>query len=170
VAEWLIERIDPTHDRSMFESERPLLDDFLQKLVSQYEKRHLGRTYVAVLPPQKTVVGYYTLASSSVAFESLPKASSKKLPRHSVPVALVARLAVDRSRQGRGLGAALLMDALARCVRLSKDLALWAVAVDAIDDAAAGFYRKFGFAPLSDNPLSLFLPMATLAQAFERSG
>lgn len=170
MADWAIERLDRSHDRSAFDCGRPPLDDFLRKLVSQYEKRNLGRTYVAVIPVTKRVVGYYTLASGAVTFENLPAEASRKLPRHPVPVALLARLAVDRSMQGRGLGAALLTDALARCLTLAEQIAIHAVAVDAIDEDAAAFYAKYGFVPLEDDPRHLYLPMATIEQAFGPRG
>jgi GNAT superfamily N-acetyltransferase len=168
MADWPIERLARSHDRSSFECGQPPLDDFLRKLVSQYEKRNLGRTYVALEPGGSRVVGYYTLASGYVAFRNLPADAAKKLPRHPVPVALLARLAVDQSAQGRGLGAALLMDALGRCLELSEKLALHAIEVDAIDQRAAAFYAKYGFVPLLNRPLHLYLPIATVEQAFRR--
>jgi GNAT superfamily N-acetyltransferase len=168
MTDWSIERLSRSHDRSAFDCGKPPLDDFLRKLVSQYEKRNLGRTYVAVMPDAKRVVGYYTLALGSVTFENLPAEAANKLPRHPVPVALLARLAVDRSLQGGGLGVALLMDAFDRCLKLSDELAIHAVTVDAIDEETAAFYTKFGFVALRDDPRHLFLPMATIEQAFGR--
>jgi predicted N-acetyltransferase YhbS len=87
------------------------------------------------------VIGYYTLAAGAVAFEHVPRGGSRKLPKHPVPVVLLARLAVDRSARGKGLGEALLLDALRRAVHLSANLGVHAVRVDALDDAAAAFYR-----------------------------
>lgn len=168
--DWAIERLARSHDCPAFDCGKPPLDDFLRKLASQYEKRSLGRTYVAVMPDAKRVVGYYTLASGSVTFENLPAEASNKLPRHPVPVVLLARLAVDRSLQNRGLGVALLMDAFDRCLKLSNELAIHAVAVDAIDEEAVSFYAKFGFIALRDDPRHLFLPMATIEQAFGPHG
>jgi GNAT superfamily N-acetyltransferase len=166
MGEWLFEPLDRTHERSRFDSGRAPLDDFIRALVSQYEKRNLGRTYVAVRTGDKRVLGYYTLSSGSVSFQHIPEPSRKKLPRHPVPAALLARLAVDRSVQGQGLGAALLTDALARCLDLAGKVGIHAVEVDAIDEAARSFYEKYGFTPLLDNPLHLFLPVATIRQAF----
>jgi len=159
VGEWLIERWDRSHERGEFHCGQAALDDFLHAFVSQYEKRRLGRTYVAVPAGEKRVLGYYTLASGAIPFEHLPAKAAKKLPRHPVPAALLARLAVDRSAQGRGLGTFLLMDALKRCWDLSGQLGIHAVVVEAIDDSARAFYEKFGFAPLQDNPLHLYLPI-----------
>jgi GNAT superfamily N-acetyltransferase len=166
VADWPIGRLDRSHDRSTFECGKPPLDDFLRERVTQYEKRNLGRTYVALVPDTARVAGYYTLASGAVTFDNFPPKASRKLPRHPIPVALLARLAVDRSMHGRGLGVALLMDAFDRCLTLAAELAIHAVEVHALDEDAAAFYRKYGFVPLLDDPLHLYLPMATIERAF----
>ncbi len=162
MADWTIEPFGKDHERSGFSCGRTSLDDFIRARVSQYEKRRLGKTFVAVPPGEKRVVGYYTLAAGAVAFEHLPEDASRKLPKHPVPVVLLARLAVDQSAQGKGLGEALLLDALQRALDLSTGLGVHAVEVDAIDDAAAAFYGKYGFVPLLDEPLSLYLPIATI--------
>lgn len=166
MADWLIERLDRSHERDPFSCGNPVLDEFLRRLVSQYEKRNLGRNYVAVQPPSKQVLGYYTLASGSVAFQNVPDPAAKKLPHHPIPVVLLARLAVEHSLHGQGHGEALLIDALRRCLRVAEELGVHAVEVDAIDEHAKAFYEKYGFAALLDSPLHLFLPVATIRQAF----
>lgn len=170
MAEWNVEPLAKDHGRAEFSCGKKPLDDFLRTLVSQYEKRRLGRTYVAVRPGEKRVVGYYTLASGAVSFENLPAEASKKLPRHPVPVILLGRLAVDESVQGQGLGGFLMADALRRCLSLPGQLGVHAVEVDAIDDQAKAFYQRYGFTALLDDPLHLFLPMATVEEAFAEEG
>jgi GNAT superfamily N-acetyltransferase len=162
MADWRIERLDRSHERGEFCCGKAPLDEFLRSLVSQYEKRNLGRTYVAVKAEEKKVHGYYTLASSAVPFAHVPSKIARKLPRHPVPVALLARLAVDRAAQGKGLGAELLMDALRRCRELSDTLGIFAVEVLAIDEEARKFYEKYGFAPLLDEQRHLYLAIKTL--------
>jgi predicted GNAT family N-acyltransferase len=165
-----IEPLDRSHELAKFSCGRPPLDDFPHLFVTQYEKRKLGRTFVAVREDCRSVVGYYTLASGSIAFEHLPAKQAKKLPKHPVPVALLGRLAVDLTTRGQGLGEALLMDALKRCLTLSQQIGIHAVEVLAIDDAAARFYVKYGFVPLADNEMHLFLPMRTVEQAHSGQG
>jgi GNAT superfamily N-acetyltransferase len=165
--EWVIEPLSRAHERGEFCCGKGPLDQFLHSLVSQYEKRRLGRTYVVTRPSEKRVLGYYTLASGAVSFEKLPAKAAKKLPRHPVPVVLLARLAVDQSTQGQGLGRVLLTDALRRCLALANQLGVHAVEVDAIDEQAKAFYEKYGFVALEDNPRHLYLPIATLAAAFQ---
>jgi GNAT superfamily N-acetyltransferase len=162
VADWRIEPFGKQHDRSAFSCGKTTLDDFIRARVSQYEKRRLGKTFVAVPPGESRVIGYFTLAAGEVAFENIPATASRKLPKHPVPVLLLARLAVDRSAQGKRLGEALLLDALQRSLNLAASLGGHAVEVDAIDAEAATFYRKYGFAPLLDDPLHLYLPLATI--------
>ncbi len=165
MGEWRIERLGPDHVREGFDCGKPSLNDFLLALVSQYEKRNLGRTYVAVQEGDRRVLGYYTLASGSIDTESLPAKQARKLPRHAVPVVLLARLAVDRSVHGRGLGGILLRDALIRSVDLSEKIGIHAVVVDAFDDEAKAFYQRFGFLPLTDDEMRLFLPLSTIRAA-----
>src|SRR5947207_7753325 len=162
---WTIERLEKSHERGEFSCGQPSLDTFIRNLVSKYEKRKLGRTYVAVRPNEKRVYGYYTLASGSIFFEQIPEKFAKKLPKHPVPVILLARLAVDQSVQQQGLGKFLLKDALGLCLQLSSQLGIHAVQVEAIDIAAKNFYEKHDFILLNDDPLHLSLPLATIEQA-----
>jgi GNAT superfamily N-acetyltransferase len=166
MAEWHFEPLDRSHQRGEFCCGKAPLDEFLRTRVSQYDKRKLGRTYVAVRSDDKRVLGYYTLASSAIPFENLPPSASKKLPRHPVPVVLLARLAVDQSVQGQGLGRDLLIDAFRRCLDLETRIGVHAVEVDAIDDQARQFYVKYGFMALLDNELHLFLPISKIEKAF----
>ncbi len=160
--EWPIVRLGGEHERSAFSCGKPPLDEFLRTLASQYEKRHLGRTFVACHPGNNRVAGYHTLASGSIAFQNLPAAAAKKLPRHPVPSVILARLAVDRAAQGQGLGETLLIDAFRRTLDLSETLGIHAMEVDAIDKLARTFYEKYGFMPLAGQPLRLYLPVATI--------
>jgi GNAT superfamily N-acetyltransferase len=165
VDKWRIERLDRGHVREGFDCGKPSLNDFLHALVSQYEKRNLGRTYVALREGDQRVLGYYTLASGAIDAESLPAKQAKKLPRHAVPAVLLARLAVDRSVHGKGLGGFLLRDALTRSLDLSERLGIHAVVVDALDAEAKVFYERFGFLPLTDGAMRLFLPLSTIRLA-----
>ena len=107
------------------------------------------------------VAGYYTLASASMSLSDLPMTLAKKLPRYpSAPAVRMGRLAVSKVYKGKGLGAALLVDAIRRVA--SAEIAAYALVVDAKDKAAAGFYTHHGFIALPEHPLFLFLPLATV--------
>lgn len=156
---WSIHRLGKTHDRAAFDCGRPVLNEWLKDRAGQFDRRDLSRTFVATRESESAVVGYYAISSHRVVYDLLPDSEAKGLPYLDVPVVLIGRLAVDRSVQGQGLGALLLVDALRRSADISLQLGIRAVEVDAIDDAARSFYLKFGFRPLLDDPRHLFLPM-----------
>lgn len=110
--------------------------------------------------------GYYTLVAGQVDHADATVEVRKGLSRHfPVPVAILARLAVDSHYQGRGLGKRLLVDALERVGRAAQEVAVRAVVVHAIDDAAAEFYKRFGFRSLSTTPRTLMVTLGELRQA-----
>ena len=159
---WEIQRLSREHNREPFDCGQPMLDDWLKQQAGQFDRKDLARTFVAVRPDNVLVLGFYSLSNHRVAPDTIPAAEAKGLPRLDVPVALLGRLAVDRSMQGQGLGALLLVDALRRTQHLADQIGIRAVEVDAIDDAAQRFYLKFGFMPLLDNPRHLFMPMRAI--------
>jgi predicted GNAT family N-acyltransferase len=111
------------------------------------------------------IVGYVTLASASVPFQELPGDLSRplKLPKSGpMPATLLARLAIDRSHQKRGLGAFLMLYALEICLRHSLEIGSSMVVLDAIDDEMAKYYATYGFVALTDRPLRMVLPMGTI--------
>jgi predicted N-acetyltransferase YhbS len=107
-------------------------------------------------------LGYYTLAAGAIAFEHIPPETFRRLPKHPVPVILLARLAVDQSVQGLRMGEGLLYDAQQRSLDLAAGVGVHALEVHAIDASSAEFYGKYGFSPLLDAPLHLYLPIATI--------
>lgn len=160
-----IEALGRHHDRTRFDSATPALDTYFRERVRRDMERHVATCFVA-LDDGGSVAGFYTLATSSILLESLPPSEAKRLPRYpAVPVTLLGRLAVSTQARGRGLGATLLLDALERCARIQKDIASFAVVVDAKDEAAASFYRHYQFRELTAN--RLFLPMTEILRTFE---
>ena len=153
-----IEPLSKQHDRSSFDCGEAALDDFLKRFARQNDERGLGKTFVALSPGETIVRGYYTLSSGAVTFETVPE----KLPRYPVPVAHLGRLAVDRSARGRGLGALLLIDALRRAAEVADQLGIYAVEIYAKTVEARAFYLKYGFTPLLDDELHLYLPMRVI--------
>ena len=115
--------------------------------------------FVCTASKTDAVLGFYTLSALSIDLTSLPDELSRKLPRHPMPCALIGRLAIERSAQGRGMGRLLLADAVRRVVAASETVAMHALIVDATNDDAKRFYEGFGFRPLTDNPMRLFLPL-----------
>jgi GNAT superfamily N-acetyltransferase len=165
--EWIIEALRRDHERSRFRCGELALDTFLQRLARQQQVKHVGKTFVAVsFPGSKTVLGFYTLSAGSVQFRELPPGVQKRIPRYPVPVARLGRLAVDLSMRGKGLGAALLQDALLRVARVaSTEMGILAVVVDAKSEEARRFYEHYGFVPLEDQRSKLAILTATILAA-----
>lgn len=107
----------------------------------------------------KTIVAYYSLVFASIGRQLLPEKVIKGLGKYDIPAMLLARLAVDRRHQGKGLGRALLKDAVLRTMQAAKIAGLKILLVDAKDLDAAEFYQKHGFEPLVNDPLRLMLPV-----------
>jgi len=166
MAEWLIERLGSSHEREAFCCGKDPLDNFLKNLATQYEKKRVGRTFVATRPGEKKVLGYYTSATGSFALDALPAARRKKLPRHPLPTVHLGRLAVDATCQGQGLGETLLFHFLRKALEVSAELGVFAVDLWALDEQAGRFYCKYGFIPLEDAALHLFLPLETVERMF----
>jgi GNAT superfamily N-acetyltransferase len=159
---FVIDLLARHHHRSDFDCGELELDEFIRRHARQNQERNVSRTYVATLPGESHVLGYYTLASSAIAFERLPERVRRRLPRYPVPVVLLARLAVDRAAQGQRLGQVLLSNALRRAVSVADILGVFAVEVHAKHDRAREFYLRHGFEPFEDNPLNLYLPIDTI--------
>lgn len=136
---------DHRDDVSSFDCGQPALNDYLQKYALTNQQNRSGRT--CVVARGSAVVGYYTLAAGSVEPTAAPARVTKGLARHPVPIILLARLAVDQKEKGRGLGHALLKDALLRALQASELVGCRAVLVHAKDAAAQAFYQRFGFKP-----------------------
>lgn len=148
------------HDRSAFESGSAQLDAWLRETAQQHQRRGISKTFVAVANDAPSrVLGFYALTACEILAEQLPPDLAKKLPRR-VPGIRLGRLAVDRSVQGQGLGELLLVDVIARARHVLEHVGVHALFVDAKDERAAAFYRKFDFRPLPSDPLRLVLPLA----------
>jgi GNAT superfamily N-acetyltransferase len=143
--------LERAHQCDPFDSGSGPLDNYLKRFAWTNHQAGAARTYVACRG--KRVVGYYTLAYGSVEPQAAAARVRKGLARHPIPVMLLARLAVDRSEQGRGLGKGLLKDALLRTLQAAEIGGLRAMVVHAKDSAAKMFYEKFGFEP---SPLDEF--------------
>ena len=157
-----IQPLTGRHDRSEFESGSAPLDAWLRQTARQHQRRGISKTFVAVADDAPSrILGFYALTACEVLTEELPPDLAKKLPR-KIPGIRLGRLAVDHSVQGQGLGELLLMDAIERATRVLEQVGVHALFVDAKDERAAAFYRKYGFRPLPSDPLRLVLPLDLL--------
>jgi GNAT superfamily N-acetyltransferase len=114
-----------------------------------------ARTYVVMDSKQERVVGYHALSFASIEHDEATERARKGMPKHQVPAVLLARLAVDKSVQGEGLGAFLLRDAMARAVSVAEQAGIRILLVHALNDTARSFYEHFGFKPSPSDPMNL---------------
>ncbi|AFT90413.1 GNAT family N-acetyltransferase [Paraburkholderia phenoliruptrix] len=155
-APYAVVALKRTVARGAFSSGVEPLDRYLHQRATQDTSGRVSSCFVAL--DGERIVGYYTLASASVALGDLPPALAQRLPRYpALPAVKMGRLAVDLAYRGQGLGAGLIADALARV--LSAKIAARALLVDASSEAAADFYRHHGFIAFADALGVLFLPM-----------
>ncbi len=165
-------RIEPLgdHDRAAFSSGQADLDDWFRHRAGQDQRSNVARVFVAV-DDEHGIVGFYSLSSFTLVLDDLPEALAHRLPRYdAIPAALIGRLARDERVRGQGVGALLLADAIRRILGAGRSVAVFAIVVDAVDEAAAAFYETFGFRRFASRPLRLFLPVATAEAAIERLG
>ncbi len=157
-----IEVLDKDHDRTGFKCGVEALEKYFREQASQDVRRRTSTCFVTVETSTGIIAGFYTLAASSVPLPDVPETWAKKLPRYPlVPVARLGRLAVATGFQGRKLGAALLWDAALRSMR--TELGVYALVVDAKDEAAHAFYRHHGFLSIGASTRQLMMPLESLA-------
>ena len=157
-----IEALASAHDRRTFSCGVEALDEYLRRFARQHADANVSRTYVAV--EGLTVRGFYSLAMSAIRKENLPAKHLNRFPNFPLPVARLARLAVEMRHQRQGLGELLLADALQRCLRLSVEIGMIGVIVDAKDAHARGWYERYEFERLPDSPLTLWLPTTAISR------
>jgi len=156
-----VEKLGPDHDTGGFDCGKEALDQFLQRFALAGQQSNSAQTYV-VCRTGRSVVGYYSLAVGAVERAAAPPRVAQGLARHPIPVMLLARLAADRSMQGRGLGKALLKDALLRTAQAADIAGIRALLVHAKDDEARAWYERFDFESGPTDPYHLFLLMKDL--------
>ena len=164
---WLIASLNRGHDRSQFDCGEPDLNEYLIRYARQNQDAGIARTFVAANKtcPER-VLAYYSLSVGSIDKTNLPINIAKRLPRFPIPIVRLARLAVDRSAQGLGLGEDMLLDALQRCLRVESEVGILAVLVDAKHERARAFYERYEFETLPDQPLTLWLPVSAIRKLF----
>jgi GNAT superfamily N-acetyltransferase len=150
------------HDVSDFDCGVPELDNWLKRRALQNEASRASRTFVII--NDRRVVGYYALATGAVSQLQATGRVRRNMPE-PIPVMLLARLAVDRTHQGRGLGVALLKDALLRTLQASEIAGIRAVLLHAVSESSKSFYIHHGFAESPIDPMMMMLSLADLDKA-----
>lgn len=150
-----IEKLDPRHILDGFNCGTEPLNTYLRRFALASQSAGAAQTYVAAI--NEAAVGCYSLSTGSVQYDGAPQRTRKGLARHPIPIVLLARLAVDKAWQGKGLGAALLLDLLRRVVAAADIVGIRAIVAHAKDDDARQFYEHFNFDPSPIEPLQMFL-------------
>lgn len=166
-------RIEPLdsarHDRLGFSNTVPQVDNFLRKTANKLAQAGNLRVF-ALTGEGGALMGYYALNVPAVDYQALPSRYARTRPGHGqIPAAFIAMIGVDSRFQGRGHGGDLLVDALKRIWRAGRDLGIAVAMLDILDcgdpmqvDRRKALYMRYGFQPLPQQPLRLFLPLATL--------
>jgi predicted GNAT family N-acyltransferase len=164
-ANFSVELLGPSHDRTAFNCGIATLNSYLQQYARRDMERGIATPYVLVPSTSTTeIAGFYTLTATAVKLIDLPENAAKNLPRYPlVPATLLGRLAVNLKYRGKGLGERLLMDALKRSLEASRIVGSAAVIVDAKDSSGVRFYERYGFKLLPEQDLRLFIAMKTIA-------
>ncbi|GAY24350.1 GCN5-related N-acetyltransferase [Sphingobium fuliginis] len=166
----IIEPLDPArHDRAAFVSGVDQVDNYFRKTASKLDRADNVRAFV-LLSPENELLGFYTLNAHSVDYSHLPTAFTRNRPGHGqIPAAFISMIGVDVRSQGKGLGSLLLADALKRIGRAARDVGIAIVLLDILDcgdqakvERRKLLYLRYGFQPLPDVPLRLFLPVAKI--------
>jgi len=155
-----IEALAARHQLEGFDCGKPGLNRFLLLHALTNQRANSSRTYVALRGEQ--VLGFHTLVVGSVSPDQAPERVTKGLARHPIPLMVLARLAVSREEQGKGLGSGLLKDAIQRTMAAADIAGIRALAVHAKDEEARSFYAHFGFVESPTDPLHLFVLLKDL--------
>lgn len=167
MSRFVCEPLAKQHDRTAFTCGVPELDEYLRQRASQDMRRRVAAVFVMVSDdePQR-IAGFYTLSSASIVLDELPADIVKKLPRYpAVPAVLIGRLARDVNFSG--VGKLLLLDALARSLQHSSEVAATVVLVDAKNEQARAFYARYGFSQVAQTANRMFLPMKTVEKLLQ---
>jgi GNAT superfamily N-acetyltransferase len=167
--DWREEALMRLHDRTSFDCGVAALNEYLRRYARQNHDGGGAKTFVAVAPEKQIeILGYYTISPGAIAFAKTPALVTKKPGRYEVPVFRLARLAVSLAMQRRGLGAELFLAAGERALRVASEVGGVALAIDAKDERAAGWYERFGALRLLDDPLKLVLPLEAVRAVLRR--
>ncbi|MFD3593550.1 GNAT family N-acetyltransferase [Nocardia sp. NPDC058640] len=164
-AQFVSTRLAEDHDLSTFDSGHATLDDWLRSMAQRACVSGTARVYVWTPEGEQKVVAFFALTPTLVNRDEdgVPSGAAGGVSR--IPGYLIGRLALDRSFHGQGFGAELLYDAVSKAVAAAEVGGGRLIVVDAIDDAAAQFYRKYGFTPVRHTPRRLVMKIATARSA-----
>jgi GNAT superfamily N-acetyltransferase len=161
------EPLGPGHSVGGFDCGEGSLNLWLERFARDAAAVGSARTYVVTHTEQSRVVGYHALTVASIEHEDATERATKGMPRHQIPAVLLARLAVDESVKGEGLGAFLLRDAMTRALAVSEEAGVRLLLAHALNEQARQFYLRFGFEPSPTDELNLQLLMKDIRASLD---
>ena len=168
---WHEEPIRKSHNREAFDCGEEALNEFLRRYARKSHELGGAKTFLAIDDSDNTtILGFYSLSPASVEYARAPEIVRRGLARHDVPGFRLARLAVDRKVQGRGLGGQLLLAAGRRCLLAAAEVGGVVLVIDAKNPRVVAWYASYGAVPLVDAPLTLLLPISTIEGALKKAG
>ena len=170
VPAWHEEAITRKHDRATFDCGDTDLNVFLMRYARRSHDQGGAKTFLAIGDDTRAILGFYSLAPASLAWHQAPEIAQRGLARHEVPGFRLARIAIDRTSQDRGLGGQLLLTAGRRCLMAAAVVGGTVLIIDAKSDTAAAWYVSYGAMPLLDAERTLVLPLAALESLLREAG
>lgn len=158
------EKLTRSHNRQQFDCGEQSLNTYVQRYARQNAKKNLGETYV-LTNKSKDILGFYTISTASLDYEAYPQ--SANLPKYAISSALIGRLAVNKNYQGNGYGKLLLVDALKKISEIADEIGIHCITVDAKDENAKNFYKRFGFEELLDEKNHLYISLKKVQNSLD---
>lgn len=151
------EPLNKDHNLTDFNSHYPELDEWLKKYAFQAKMSGSANTFIVA--DNDLLVGFYSLTVGQVDLDQVSERVKKGMGKYPIPVVILARLAVHHTYQGKGIGKAMLKDAILKTLQVAEQGGVRALLVHAIDEKAETFYKQFGFesSPIRENQLLLLL-------------
>lgn len=159
--------ISGTHILDNFDSGEISLDDWLKKRALKNQTSGASRCFV--LCHEKCVIGYYTLSAGAISHDLAPKSMRRNMP-DPLPVLLLGRLAIDKNYHNKGLGSALLRDAMLRSINVAHDAGIFAILIHALSLEAKKFYLSRGFIQSPLQPMTLMMTLETIRSTLAETG
>ena len=148
-----------------FDCDVDALNDFLSRYAKKNDELGIGKTFVA-LDENNQIAGYFTLATAQLSYNEIPEDYKRKLPKYPIPALRIARLAVNKNFQGKGVGRWLLKQAFIKIIQVSEVTGLHVIIVDA-KESSKTFYEYYGFKKIMDKELSYFILVDTVKKAIQ---
>lgn len=164
-----IEPLDESHSREAFCCDNEIIDGFFAQRALKDHARYKVRVRVAVSDTHDAPVGFYSLALKTLAPQKNLFGIGNKFGERQIPAVYLAMIATDKSVQKKGVGTDLMLHAFEATLKIADLAGTACLTLDAVDEEKALWYEKLSFQRLEPNGLSMYIPIATVREAYEAS-